>query len=50
LVGPCSKYFSTFRRTIMGELIRYLYYDGKEFSIQKAESRMPERPVPHSDF
>src|ERR1700730_13311114 len=21
LVGPCSKYFSTFRRTIMGELI-----------------------------
>src|SRR5580704_10503562 len=27
LVGPCSKYFSTFRRTIIGELIRYLYYD-----------------------
>src|ERR1700758_4202275 len=26
LVGPCSKYFSTFRKTIMGELIRYLYY------------------------
>src|SRR5580698_10695163 len=39
LVGPCSKYFSTFRRTIMGELIRYLYYDeNSEFRSQNSES------------
>ena len=25
LVGPCSKYFSTLRRTIIGELIGVLY-------------------------
>src|ERR1700678_3920307 len=42
-VGPCSKYFSTFRRTIRGELIGYLYYDEAEFRSQKSEFALPSR-------
>src|ERR1700722_1227393 len=39
LVGPCSKYFSTFRRTIRGELIGYLYYEELRSEKQKSEFR-----------
>src|ERR1700691_1458424 len=52
LVGPCSKYFSTFRRTIRGELIGYLYYE--EARNQKPEFRSSGRTQsptpPHSGF
>src|ERR1700733_2935852 len=45
LVGPCSKYFSTLRRTIMGVLIRSLYYDGEQQEIrsQNSEARIQGR-------
>src|ERR1700722_741315 len=47
LVGPCSKYFSTFRRTIRGELIGYLYYE--EARSQNSEARIQKfRPDPES--
>src|ERR1700678_2206198 len=47
-VGPCSKYFSTFRRTIRGELIGYLYYDEAEFRSQNSPflaARVSKRSV-----